>query len=271
MRRLLTILSMVGGSMQGVTDKREFAEIMKATLAIYGKDGSKAVLDLYWNALLPYEIDTVRHAFSHWLTDPDQGRFSPKPADIIRNIQHIAGKPDWLSANEAWALALPAQDEANTVVWTHEMAQAWSIAQPIMQEGDKVGARMAFIAAYERLTKAAQGTGRLPEWSVSEGWDKETVKRTVEQAVTTGLLPKPKAEKYQLLLSDKGKLGQSVPTKIRHFLDELKGKIQQDREARASTWRDESIRLQTSLDSKYPESLPQAADHGLQDHQITED
>ena len=257
--------------MQGLDDKREFAEIMKATLAIYGKDASKAVLELYWNALLPNDIDTVRQAFSNWLTDPDQGRFSPKPADIIRNIQHIAGKPDWLSANEAWALALPAQDEANTVVWTHEIAQAWNIAQPIMREGDKVGARMAFIAAYERLTKAAQGTGREPEWSVSEGWDKETVKRTVEQAVTTGLLPKPKAEKYQLLLSDKGKLGNGVPTKIRHFLDELKDKIKQDQEERARGWRDESIRLQASLDSKYHETLQQTADHGVQNNQIIED
>ncbi|EMV5749958.1 hypothetical protein [Yersinia enterocolitica] len=257
--------------MQGVADRREFAEVMKATLAIYGKDASKAVLDLYWNALLPYDIDTVRQAFSNWLTDPDQGRFAPKPADIIRNIQHIAGKPDWLSANEAWALALPAQDEANTVIWTNEIAQAWNIAQPIMQEGDKVGARMAFIAAYERLTKAAQGTGRTPEWSVSEGWDKERVKGAVEQAVTTGLLPKPKAEKYQLLLSDKGKLGNGVPTKIRHFLDELKDKIKQDQEERARGWHDESIRLQESLDSKHRESLQQAADHGLQNNQITED
>lgn len=257
--------------MQGLDDKREFAEIMKATLAIYGKDASKAVLELYWNALLPNDIDTVRQAFSNWLTDPDQGRFSPKPADIIRNIQHIAGKPDWLSANEAWALALPAQDEANTVIWTNEIAQAWNIAQPIMQEGDKVGARMAFIAVYERLTKAAQGTGRTPEWSVSEGWDKETVKGAVEQAVTIGLLPKPKAEKYQLLLSDEGKLGNGVPTKIRHFLDELKDKIKQDQEERARGWRDESIRLQESLDSKHRESLQQAADHGLHNNQITED
>ncbi|CNL87255.1 hypothetical protein [Yersinia pseudotuberculosis] len=253
------------------TEKREFAEIMKAILAIYGKDGSKAVLKIYWNALLPYDIETVRQAFSNWVIDPEQGRFSPKPADIIRNIQNIDGKPDWLSANEAWALALPAQDEANTVVWTNEIAQAWSIAQPIMQEGDKIGARMAFIAAYERLAKAAQGTGRSPSWSVSEGWDKETVKRTVEQAVTTGLLPRPKAEKYQLLLPEKGKAGNEVPTKIRQFLDELKGRIKQDQEARESTWRDESIRLQASLEHKYQESLLQTADHGLQNNKITED
>ncbi|CNL14067.1 recombination associated protein [Yersinia aldovae] len=84
---------------------------------------------------------------------------------------------------------------------------------------------------------------------MSEGWDKETVKSAVEQAVTTGLLPKPKAKKYQLLLSDKGKLGNGVPTKIRHFLDELKDKIKQDQEERARGWRDESIRLQESLDS----------------------
>lgn len=257
--------------MQGLDDKREFAEVMKATLAIYGKDASKAVLELYWHALLPYDIGTVRHAFSNWLTDPDQGRFSPKPADIIRNIQHISGKPDWLSANEAWALALPAQDEANTVVWTNEIAQAWSIAQPIMREGDKVGARMAFIAAYERLTKAAQGTGRAPEWSVSEGWNKEAVKGTVEQAVTTGLLPKPKAEKYQLLTSDKEKLGEGVPTKIRRFLSELKEKVKLNQGERAQVWREESIRLQDSLDNKYQQSLQQAADHGLPSNQIIED
>ncbi len=257
--------------MQGIADRREFAEVMKATLAIYGKDASKAVLDLYWNALLPYDIDTVRQAFSDWLTDPDQGRFSPKPADIIRNIQTIAGKPDWLSANEAWALALPAQDEANTVVWTHEIALAWNIVQPIMLEGDKVGARMAFIAAYERLTKTARGTGRSPEWSVSEGWDKETVKRSVEQAVTLGILPKPKAEKYQWLLSDNGKLGDGVPIKIRHFLEALKGKIKQDQEERARRWRDESIRLQESLDHQRQESLQQTADHSLQNHRVTED
>ncbi|MGL4486155.1 MAG: hypothetical protein ACRCUG_04000 [Yersinia sp. (in: enterobacteria)] len=257
--------------MQGLDDKREFAEIMKTTLAIYGKDASKAVLELYWNALLPNDIDMVRQAFSHWLTDPDKGRFSPKPADIIRNIQHIACKPDWLSGNEAWALALPAQDEANTVVWTSEIAQAWNIAQPIMQEGDNVGARMAFIAAYERLAKAAQVTGRLPEWSVSEGWDKETVKRTVEQAVTTGLLPKSKGEKYRLLLPDKNQLDEGIPTKIRHFLDELRDKIKQDQEEKARKWRDESIRLQESLDSKHQEAFKQAADHGLQNNKITED
>lgn len=110
-------------------------------------------------------------------------------------IDMLSPGRDWLSANEAWSLALPAADERNTVVWTMEARDAFNIALPLLEEGDKIGARMAFIAAYERSVSIAKAAGGAPNVEVSEGWDKQLRAVAVDQAVNRGLLPPPKREK----------------------------------------------------------------------------
>lgn len=106
-------------------------------------------------------------------------------------IEKLAPAGGWISANEAWAIALPAADEAETVVWTQEIAKAWVISKPIFEAGDKVGARMAFIPAYERFVESARNEGRLPQFEISAGWDADRRDRAVTNAVTAGLLPAP--------------------------------------------------------------------------------
>ena len=181
-------------------DKREFADIMDAVMLLYGKDATPSLLRLYWNALISYPIEQVRWAFDHWVKDPKQGTFMPKPADIIRTIQEATGtiEGQWLSANEAWAAALPAMDEAATVVWTPEAAKAFEIARPLLEEGDKIGARMAFIPAYERLVDQAKRENRAPTYEVSAGWDQNMRQIAVQTAVTAGLLPPPKEDPLML-------------------------------------------------------------------------
>lgn len=109
-------------------------------------------------------------------------------------IDMLSPGRDWLSANEAWSLALPAADERNTVVWTREARDAFNIALPLLEEGDKIGARMAFIAAYERSVSIAKAAGGAPNVEVSEGWDKQLRAVAVDQAVNRGLLPPPRKE-----------------------------------------------------------------------------
>lgn len=109
-------------------------------------------------------------------------------------IDMLSPGRDWLSANEAWSLALPAADERNTVVWTREARDAFNIALPLLEEGDKIGARMAFIAAYERSVSIAKSAGGAPNVEVSEGWDKQLRAVAVDQAVNRGLLPPPRQE-----------------------------------------------------------------------------
>lgn len=109
-------------------------------------------------------------------------------------IDMLSPGRDWLSANEAWSLALPAADERNTVVWTREARDAFNIALPLLEDGDKIGARMAFIAAYERSVSIAKAAGGAPNVEVSEGWDKQLRAVAVDQAVNRGLLPPPRKE-----------------------------------------------------------------------------
>lgn len=174
-------------------DKKEFGEILNAVMVLYSKDATAILLRLYWKSLIEYPLDQVRRAFDHWVKDPKQGTFMPKPADIIRTIQEATGtlESQWLSANEAWAIALPAADEAATVVWTQEMAKAWVIAKPILDAGDKIGARMAFIPAYERFVDQSKRESRTPHYEISAGWDANMRELAVQNAVTAGLLPPP--------------------------------------------------------------------------------
>lgn len=72
-------------------DKREFAEILRATLDLYGKEASAPVLRLWWASLEKFSIEEVRHGFSRFIQSPDNGSFYPKPADIIRMIEGTAG------------------------------------------------------------------------------------------------------------------------------------------------------------------------------------
>lgn len=70
---------------------------------------------------------------------------------------------------EAWAM-IP-RDEAQSVVWTEEMAQAWGIAQPLLDEGDQVAARMAFSETYRKLIQNARDAGEPVKWTPSLGHD----------------------------------------------------------------------------------------------------
>ena len=123
---------------------------------------------------------------------------------MILDILALLG--GWLSANEAWAIALPAIDEDSTVVWTPEIAKAFEVARPILEGGDKIGARMAFIPAYDRLIDKAKRESRTPSYEVSAGWDANMREVAMRQAVTVGLLPAPNDDTKALPAPDKPKM-----------------------------------------------------------------
>lgn len=95
------------------------------------------------------------------------------------------GRP---GADEAWAIALDAQDEACTVVWCGEIQQAFAVARPVLDAGDKIGARMAFRNAYDRLVRDARSNRKPAQWSPSLGWDEGQRRAVLTRAVETGVL-----------------------------------------------------------------------------------
>lgn len=107
---------------------------------------------------------------------------------VFDRLGESDGRP---SADEAWALSIDAADEAKTVVWTNEAQQAFSLARPILDEGDKIGARMAFRDAYDRIVRNNREAGIQATWSASLGWDKDLRVSVLKKAESNGLLPAP--------------------------------------------------------------------------------
>lgn len=102
-------------------------------------------------------------------------------ADVIARIDD--GRP---GPEEAWAM-MP-RDEATTVVWTDEMNEAWGRALPLLDAGDAVAARMAFVETYRAAVTKARADRVRPRWSVSPGTDAEQRRMAIEDAVKRGRL-----------------------------------------------------------------------------------
>lgn len=119
-------------------------------------------------------------------------------AAILDRAHAADGRP---GRDEAWSIALDGSDEFNTVVLTDEIRQAMSAATPILEAGDKVGARMAFLSAYDRLVADARREKRPVSWSVSLGYDPDLRTRAIENAVRLQQLPRHVADQELARLS----------------------------------------------------------------------
>ncbi|SFK64043.1 hypothetical protein SAMN05216302_101144 [Nitrosomonas aestuarii] len=65
----------------------------------YEKSLSDFTLDLWWNAMKRFDLKAIVEGFNRHVSNPDQGKWMPKPADIIKMIK--GGTQD--SALIAWA------------------------------------------------------------------------------------------------------------------------------------------------------------------------
>lgn len=112
---------------------------------------------------------------------------------ILQRVQAADGRP---GKDEAWSMALAASDEFETVVLTDEIRQAMVAAGPILDAGDKVGARMAFMSAYERLVGNARAESLPAKWEVSLGFDPGRRVIAIESAVRSQLISHDAGNRY---------------------------------------------------------------------------
>jgi len=174
-------------------DKAEFAELIGGLLETYHQpEPSARVMKNWWTTLEDIPFEVVERAVAQFMR---VGKYHPKPSDI-RGMIEDALKARWFSADEAWAHAQRALNESDTVVWTQEASRAFHVAQPLLEMGDKVGARRAFEAAYERAVAAAAEERRQPQFMVSEGWDKARRIEVISRAKAEGFLPVEQADRY---------------------------------------------------------------------------
>lgn len=174
------------------TDIAAFTDMLDAVSAMLsrGKYAPNATsTSMFFNAMRRYSLPIVRAAFDAHVADPVRGKFVPVPADLIAQIEGMLADDGRLGPEEAWALALRAGDEAETVVWTPEICKALEAARPVLVRGDEVGARMAFREAYTRLVGAARADMVPVQWQVTLGQDLERRQLVLQAAIADGRLP----------------------------------------------------------------------------------
>lgn len=104
---------------------------------------------------------------------------------------------EWLGAYEAWAIAEKSvgfDGEELTVVWTEQMAQAFSRCEALIKSGSKYQrpeAQKIFCDAYDRLVTQAKDQGLKPVYVTSFGTDKDQAIAAVKQAEVDGFLAAP--------------------------------------------------------------------------------
>lgn len=188
------------------TDEGAFAAIMAKTWRVYGKSPEGEDVALWFELLEDSPLEAIATAFNRHLKDPDAGRFPPKPADIIRQLQTLQpadGDSGHPGAEEAWGMLLRfVNDERETGLYTEPMRHAWEACDSILKLGDEIGARMCFLETYRKALKQAKEARNPPKWSLTMGSDIERRKMALQRSIEQGrisadyarsLLPAPVA------------------------------------------------------------------------------
>lgn len=182
-------------------DFKAFSQVLAATYDLMGKTPAARVISpgaqaLFFNSVKHYTLEQVSAALA---AHCQEGTFTPVPADVKTQIEkHQAVL--WVCGNEAWA-GVP-KLESDCGVLNQVTAAALAVVQDMIDDGDMIGARVAFIKAYEARVEKAKvdpdPAQRAPISWVSGGnhpqRDQDAYgerQMVLEHAQAAGLLPAP--------------------------------------------------------------------------------
>ncbi|WP_447593582.1 DUF6475 domain-containing protein [Aquipseudomonas campi] len=60
--------------------------MLAKVMSVYGKQITTGFVDVFFDALAGYDIESVRRGLNAHVQNPDSGQFAPKPADVVRLI-----------------------------------------------------------------------------------------------------------------------------------------------------------------------------------------
>lgn len=204
-------------------DAEDLLEQLYATAEVLGSEIKPSAATLMIRDLRDHKRGEIEQALARCRAEIN-GRLT-----LAAILERIPSANAHLTPNEAWSVVLEAQDERRTILWTDEIATAAGVARPILDEGDRVGARMAFIAAYEREITVARVEGRGPRWWPSLGESKEMRREAIEKGIEKGLLSAPSIE--HLLPAPEQPFEQpgSSPENVRAALDQVRAILSENR------------------------------------------
>jgi len=140
----------------------ELFRAIAVTAELTGTDLSEGAARVFADDLAAYPLPQVLAALTRCRREV-KGRLVL--ADVISRMDD--GRP---GPEEAWSL-MP-KHEADSAVITDEMAKAFGAARELIDAGEMVSGRMAFLEVYRREVQKARDDSKPPRWFASMGHDK---------------------------------------------------------------------------------------------------
>ncbi len=109
-----------------VSERDDFIKLLAGASELYGKEMSKVLVRLYWQVLQTYSLADVSKAFESHFSNPDNGQFMPKPADLIRAMKgnsQTQSLQAWSKVAEAIRLVGPYQSVVFDEPYIHIVVQ----------------------------------------------------------------------------------------------------------------------------------------------------
>lgn len=244
------------------SDYDQFGDLLTCVAELYGRTVKPMQTAMYFRALEDYPLSAVQSALDAHAKCPERGRFWPLPADLLAKLETAAAIDGRPSPEEAWSTAIQAQDEAVTVVWTTETAQAWGdVGQALMDAGDRFNASRGFIAKYAELCTAARKRGQPVQWVVSQGTDKDLRHQALETACKAGRISRKTCVQMLPRHQDAGPIVAALAGKVVPLLNGPKTATP-ERIAEIQTASDHLAKLAEQLRRETPVDNRPSAEHG---------
>ncbi len=183
------------------TERNTFFEVMRDVYQAIGQGQpyTEGGLELMFAAMQDLTLQQVQQALVRHINDPVNGKWRPNTS-MIRDQINKAAPVAWVSADEAWGTA--PKLETDSGVCNQVVAGALAVAQDLINRGDMVAARKAFIDAYNTRVEQAKNhpdpAQRVPITFVSGGNLPQRFEDAhgehqmlLERAQAGGLLPLP--------------------------------------------------------------------------------
>jgi hypothetical protein len=200
----------------------QVVETIFAMADFYGKKLSPVIAQIYLDSLAKYDAQKVVSALQDWFTKMTH---FPKVSEIVETIEP-AGMTGWPEPDAAWAMVPKSENESGVV--TSEMLAALREVMWLINEGDIVGACMAYKKIYSDLVKVAKAEKRPINWFLSGGHDHSTrtralidgvISKRITLDVATKIMPELQFDKRLKIENEDKKLfiaSPEIPKPINH-------------------------------------------------------
>ena len=155
------------------------AKALAVTLELTGTNLSDPAAEVILADLSAYPEPQILAALKRCCRELKRGQFTL--AAVLERVDD--GRP---APEEAWA-AVP-KDEAASGFLTGEMREAYRTAWLLIQSGELIPARMAFLESYRKHLQQARDTRCPVRWEFTPGTDKDGRELVVLDAVEKGRL-----------------------------------------------------------------------------------